>query len=331
MLKRLLLLCGLSAAILRAQNPPPIHSWSEAESLESDLDSHPDDVNSRLQLLRYYAGQGSDSAERVKPLRRKQIIWFIEHEPHSLYRIKISGRRYLRAPCRKAAIGPGLNILDLDAIRYNHPLMTIRGMPIAFLILGCCAASAQTASQTKSPADEGTQSVVIRAVIGVDGIPFRPVVVKGIDAEKDRASLDAFRQWRFRPGMKNGKPVPIVAKVQINFGPRGDSATPQVSQAPGLHLQTAEEDHALLEYYVSRADGGDTDAQVEASLRLSNKSSPDEDVVRARAWAIIAAKGGSKEAAKLRVKVEKRMTASQIDAADRAAEEWRPGSPLNVQ
>ena len=81
MLKRLLLLCSLSAAVLWAQNPPAVHSWSEAESLESDLDSHPDDVNSRLQLLRYYAGQGSDSAERVKPLRRKQIIWFIEHEP----------------------------------------------------------------------------------------------------------------------------------------------------------------------------------------------------------------------------------------------------------
>ena len=204
-------------------------------------------------------------------------------------------------------------------------------MLIAFLIFGCCAASAQTAGQTKSPADEGTQSVVIRAVIGIDGIPFRPIIVRGIDAEKDRASLDAFRQWRFRPGMKNGKPVPVVAEVQISFGPRGDSAAPQVSQAPGLRLQTAEEEHALLEYYVSRAEAGDIDSQVEASLRLSNKRSPDEDVVRARAWAIIAAKGGSQEAAKLRAKVERRMTASQIAAADRAADEWRPGSALSVQ
>lgn len=131
--------------------------------------------------------------------------------------------------------------------------------------------------------------------------------------------------------MKNGKPVPVVAQVQLNFGPRGDSATPQVSQASGPHVQTAEEDHALLEYYVSRAEAGDTDSQVEASLRLSNKRSSDEDVVRARAWAIIAAKGGSKEATKLRAKVEKRMTASQIDAADLAADGWRPGSPLTVQ
>jgi tetratricopeptide (TPR) repeat protein len=80
MLKRLLLLCSFSAAILWPQNPPPVRSWSEAESLESDLDSHPDDVDIHQQLLRYYA-QGSDSAERVKPLRRKHILWFIEHVP----------------------------------------------------------------------------------------------------------------------------------------------------------------------------------------------------------------------------------------------------------
>jgi len=79
MLQRLLLLCSLSAAILWAQNPPSIHSWSEAETLESGLDSHPDDVTTRLQLLRYYANQGSDSTDRVKPLRRKHILWFIEH------------------------------------------------------------------------------------------------------------------------------------------------------------------------------------------------------------------------------------------------------------
>jgi tetratricopeptide (TPR) repeat protein len=81
MIQRLVLLCSLSAAILWAQNPAPIRSWSEAETLESNLDSHPGDVDTRLQLLRYYAPQGSDSTNRVKPLRRKHILWFIEHEP----------------------------------------------------------------------------------------------------------------------------------------------------------------------------------------------------------------------------------------------------------
>jgi hypothetical protein len=204
-------------------------------------------------------------------------------------------------------------------------------MPNAFLIFCCFVANAQTANDKTSPAVVGFQSVVIRAVIGIDGIPFRPVIVRGIDSEKVRASLDAFRQWHFRPGMKNGKPVPVVAEVQINFGPKEGSGALQVSRAPGLRLPTAEEDHALLEYYVSRAEGGDVDSQLEAGLRLANKRSPDEDVVRARAWVIIAERGGSKEAAKIRAKVEKRMTERQIEAADRAADQWKPGSPLTVQ
>src|SRR5271157_130316 len=83
MLTRLLFACSLSAAILCAQISPPVRSWTEAEKLEAQLDSHPDDVNLRVQLLRYYTsqGMGAQSAGRVKPLRRKHVVWFIEHHP----------------------------------------------------------------------------------------------------------------------------------------------------------------------------------------------------------------------------------------------------------
>jgi hypothetical protein len=57
-------------------------------------------------------------------------------------------------------------------------------------------------------------------------------------------------------------------------------------------------------------------------------------LVRACAWAAIAAKNGSKDvskdAAKLRSKLTKRMTASQIDEADRLANDWKPGTPLSL-
>src|SRR5271157_4227473 len=83
MLTRLLLVCSLSAAILCAQNPPPIRSWAEAEKLEAELDPHADDVNIRVQLLRYYSQQGMSRQppSQVKPLRRKQLLWFIQHHP----------------------------------------------------------------------------------------------------------------------------------------------------------------------------------------------------------------------------------------------------------
>jgi tetratricopeptide (TPR) repeat protein len=83
MLTRLLLVCSLSAAILCAQNPPPVRSWAEAEKLEAELDSHADDMNSRAQLLRYYTQQGASRQppSQVKALRRQHILWFIEHHP----------------------------------------------------------------------------------------------------------------------------------------------------------------------------------------------------------------------------------------------------------
>src|ERR1035441_10614634 len=85
MLARILFFCVLSAAILCAQTPAPIGSWAEAERLEAELDSHPDDPNVRTQLLRYYIQQRTQSPDRANPLLRKHLVWFIEHQPWQPY------------------------------------------------------------------------------------------------------------------------------------------------------------------------------------------------------------------------------------------------------
>jgi tetratricopeptide (TPR) repeat protein len=75
------------AAMLCAQSTPPIRSWADAETLETQLVSHPDNVDTRVQLVRYYTQQGMRTPpdERAKPLRRKQLVWFIENHPeHSV-------------------------------------------------------------------------------------------------------------------------------------------------------------------------------------------------------------------------------------------------------
>jgi len=33
----------------------------------------------------------------------------------------------------------------------------------------------------------------------------------------DQAALDAVRQWEYTPALLNGKPVPVVINVTINF------------------------------------------------------------------------------------------------------------------
>jgi tetratricopeptide (TPR) repeat protein len=85
MLTRFVASCILAAGVLCAQDLPSIGAWSDAEKLEADLDSQPDNVSIRLNLLRYYTSQAIQFPERVKPLRRHHIVWFIEHRPeHSV-------------------------------------------------------------------------------------------------------------------------------------------------------------------------------------------------------------------------------------------------------
>jgi hypothetical protein len=69
------LLFGLAAcALLSGQTP-------NAEKLEEQIKSNPEDVGARSNLLRYYLRAGTSYAERFKPLRRVQIVWLIEHHP----------------------------------------------------------------------------------------------------------------------------------------------------------------------------------------------------------------------------------------------------------
>ncbi len=60
-------------------------------------------------------------------------------------------------------------------------------------------------------------TVVISTVVGVDGTPQDPYVTNRVRKDFDQAALDAVRQWRFKPAVCDGEPVPVVISVQINF------------------------------------------------------------------------------------------------------------------
>jgi outer membrane biosynthesis protein TonB len=33
----------------------------------------------------------------------------------------------------------------------------------------------------------------------------------------DEKAIEAVQQWRFKPGYKDGRPVPVMANVEVNF------------------------------------------------------------------------------------------------------------------
>ncbi len=59
--------------------------------------------------------------------------------------------------------------------------------------------------------------VLVYAVIGIDGVPRQLRVVHGIGFGLDEKALEAVSRWFFKPGLKNGRAVPVAATIEVNF------------------------------------------------------------------------------------------------------------------
>jgi TonB family protein len=59
--------------------------------------------------------------------------------------------------------------------------------------------------------------VLVSIVIGADGLVHDAKLASPLGMGLDEKALEAARQWRFVPGMKDGRPVPVYAQIEINF------------------------------------------------------------------------------------------------------------------
>lgn len=60
--------------------------------------------------------------------------------------------------------------------------------------------------------------VVVRYVIGTNGrVKDVEIIDHAIDPSFDDAAVEAIKHWRFRPLIKNGKPVEVVHELAVNF------------------------------------------------------------------------------------------------------------------
>jgi TonB family protein len=58
--------------------------------------------------------------------------------------------------------------------------------------------------------------VLLQARIGVDGVVQDLNVISG-NPELTQAAIDAVRQWRYRPTLKDGTPVEVTTKITVTF------------------------------------------------------------------------------------------------------------------
>ncbi len=60
-------------------------------------------------------------------------------------------------------------------------------------------------------------TVVLYVEVDEKGIPRNLRVVRALGLGLDDKALEAVQKWRFKPGLKDGKPVPVAATVEVNF------------------------------------------------------------------------------------------------------------------
>ena len=61
-------------------------------------------------------------------------------------------------------------------------------------------------------------NVYVEAVITADGTVTEPRLTQGLpDDELNRRAIASVLQWRFEPGTKDGKPVPVIALFTVTF------------------------------------------------------------------------------------------------------------------
>ena len=59
--------------------------------------------------------------------------------------------------------------------------------------------------------------VILEAVVDDHGNVQDVRILKPLGMDLDKAAVTAVKQWKFKPGTKNGKPVPVVLDPRVSF------------------------------------------------------------------------------------------------------------------
>jgi periplasmic protein TonB len=60
-------------------------------------------------------------------------------------------------------------------------------------------------------------TVLIKMVVGSDGLPRDVKVYRSLSADLDESAVNTVKKWKFVPGTKDGEPVAVQIIVEISF------------------------------------------------------------------------------------------------------------------
>ena len=60
-------------------------------------------------------------------------------------------------------------------------------------------------------------TVLVRATVDENGVPQDLKIIRSLGMGLDQKAIEAVQKWRFKPGTKDGQPVPVSANIEVNF------------------------------------------------------------------------------------------------------------------
>jgi len=58
---------------------------------------------------------------------------------------------------------------------------------------------------------------MLSLVVDENGTPQQIKVTRSLGLGLDQKAIEAVQKWRFKPGLKDGKPVAVIANIEVNF------------------------------------------------------------------------------------------------------------------
>ena len=179
---------------------------------------------------------------------------------------------------------------------------------------------------------EGT--CVLEMVVDAEGIPRDIKVVRPIGMGLDDKAIEAVRQWRFKPGMKDGEPVAVRINVETSF----HLYAPKVGLFQKANAGDAKAQFELAQLLLSDPELANDDSRGLAFLEKAAKqglpkaefamgeywSSHKNDLVTAYVWYTQAQRHHYKDSDMRMKELVEKMTPEQLSEARRRANSNNP-------
>ena len=151
------------------------------------------------------------------------------------------------APPEKQSHEPATNSSSSESGNSNPPAMPQAGQspaseqyPGVYRVGGDVSAPKVTYGPDPQYSEKARKAhyegaVVLWLVVDADGLPQQIKVQRSLGMGLDEEAIKAVKQWRFQPAKKDGKPVPVMINVEVNFrlyGKPGEQPASPPSPAP---------------------------------------------------------------------------------------------------